>query len=135
MSSIDPNLDKFIGVGLVFPIILDDKGGANIEGGFNLINASIKSILSWMVGTRFFLGEYGSKLELLIEEPNDNVLQATLEHYTKEALENFETRINVLTISFERKDIYTINITMIYQLINTDIRNTFIFPYYSQLTY
>lgn len=135
MSTTDPNLDKFIGIGLVFPIILDDNGRVNIEGGFNLINASIKSILSWMIGTRFFLGEYGSKLELLIEEPNDDILQASLEHYTKEALATFETRVNILTVSFLRKDIYTINITINYQVVNTDIQNTFIFPYYSQIIY
>lgn len=128
-------IDKYIGKGLVFPINVNSTGGVSLTTGFEVIHSSIRIILSWLYGTRFFLGEFGSKLEELIEEPNDLILAAQVRFFIIEAITRWEKRITPLEVSINRKDEHSINIILRYQLINSKIENTFVFPYYSQLIY
>ena len=52
----------FIGSGLVFPLNIDSKGGVRPETGKALIESSLRTITSTPNGTRFFLGEFRTRL-------------------------------------------------------------------------
>lgn len=128
-------LDTFLGKGLIFPITLTSSGRPPIEGGFPLIESSIKTILSWAIGTRYYLGEFGSKLEQLLQEPNDDIIKALVKHFTVDVISQWEKRIELLEVTLTNKDDQTIFIFIKYKIKNTKLENSFIFPYYSQLIY
>lgn len=135
MATVDTTSDKFIGKGLIFPIVLNASGRPDIKGGKELLEASMVNILSWTIGTRFFLGEYGTNLEQLLQEPNDITTQALVKHYTAEVIAKWEQRVEILEVQLLSKDDYSLDISIVYKIKNTKLEETFIFPYYSQLIY
>ncbi len=126
-------LHTFLGKGLIFPITLTASGRPPIDGGFPLIESSLKTILSWAVGTRYYLGEFGSKLEQLLQEPNDGVIKALVKHFTVDVISQWEKRVEILEVQLDSKDDQSISIAIRYRIKNTKLENSFIFPYYSQL--
>lgn len=135
MAAIDDTGNEFIGQGLIFPIQLSKMGSPNIGGGKDLLESSIKAILSWNIGTRFFLGEFGTRLEELLQEPNDLITQVLVKHFTVEVISKWEKRLEVLDVELTERTDNSINIKIRYKVINTKISETFTFPYYSQLIY
>jgi len=135
MASIDVTADKFIGKGLVFPIQINASGRPDIKGGFDLLRSSLENILSWTIGTRFFLGEYGTMLETLIQEPNDLVTQSLVRTLTVDVITKWEKRLELLDVTLESRNDYQLNISIRYKVKNTKLEDTFVFPYYSQLIY
>lgn len=128
-------LNTFLGMGLVFPIQLDTTGKPPIEGGFTLIESSIKVILSWAIGTKYYLGEFGSRLEHLLQEPNDDVIKALVKHFTVDVISQWEKRVELLEVKLDSRSDNIIAIFIKYRIKNTKLENSFIFPYYSQIIY
>lgn len=126
---------KFIGAGLVFPIVLQESGRPAIHNDITLINASIHHILSWPIRNKFFNENFGSRLEELLEEPNDGVLQTLIRQFTIDALEKWENRIEVIDIITERTASTKINIQIKYRVRNTRVEETFIYPFYREIIY
>jgi phage baseplate assembly protein W len=129
------NQDKFIGKGLVFPIQLDSTGKPPLVGGMELLESSIRTIMSWYIGTRFFLGEFGSRLEDLLQEPNDLITQSLVEYFTAEVISKWEKRLKILEVDIINRDEYILNIIIKYEVVSTKQQNSFIYPYYSQTQY
>lgn len=128
-------VQDFIGNGLTFPIQLV-KGRANIDTGFNLIRASIKTILAFTIGTRYFLGEFGSRLEELLEEPNDEILHNLINTFVVDAVTTWEKRISTISTSIDSIDQKGIvNVKITYQVINSNTTDNFIYPFYTQIIY
>lgn len=134
MSSIDNTANNFIGKGLTFPIVLTN-GKPAIDSGKVLIEASLRDILAWVIGTRYFLGEYGGKLEFLLQEPDNNVSAALLRYYTAGLIAQWEKRVENVGIRVLRRQPGVMYIRLDYRITNTQITGSFIYPYYSQLIY
>ena len=128
------NLNRFIGAGITFPLKLSN-GRAVVETGKPLIESSLKDILAWMIGTRFFLGEYGSKLEYLLQEPDNQVGLALLRYYTQSLVLKWEKRVTNVKLKIVKRETGVMVIRIDYQIANTQITGSFIYPYYSQLIY
>ena len=130
-------LQNFLGAGLVFPIKLTNLGRPNIDTGFELIRSSIQIILAYLIGTRFMLGEFGSKLELLLEQPNDKILEALVRTHVIDAITRWEKRVETLEVRIEKPPTReeVMNIFIHYKIKDTKIEDSFIFPYYSELRY
>jgi hypothetical protein len=124
-----------IGKGLVFPIQLTPEGRPPISSDLTLLDSSIRIILSWYVGTRFFLGSFGSALEQLLREPKDETLASLVKFYTKDAISKWETRVELLDVELINQDIYSLTIHIAYKVKSTGITNTLVFPYYTQIPY
>lgn len=128
-------VQDFIGNGLTFPIQLTN-GKANTDTGFNLIRASIKTILAYPIGTRYFLGEFGSRLEELLEEPNDEILHNLINTFVIDSVTTWEKRISTISTSIESIDEKGIvNVKITYQVINSNTTDNFIYPFYTQIIY
>ena len=125
---------SFVGQGITLPLKLVN-GKPPLESGFELIRSSIIMILSWKYGSRFFLGEFGSKLHLLLEEPNDDILQETIEVFVIDAITNWDPRIELVESIIERPNESTINLTITYKILNTKKEDTFTFPFYRKIIY
>lgn len=125
-------IQDFIGKGLSFPIKLTG-GSSTLTSGTELIKSSIASILSFSLGQRFFLGEYGTRIEELIEEPNEVLLENVLENFITKALREWEKRIEVLSVTTEPIGATGINIDINYLILNTQVEDNFIWPFYNEL--
>lgn len=126
---------KFTGSGLIFPIEIGAEGRPDIISGTPLINASINHILSWPVRNKYFNEEFGSRLEELLEEPNDVVLRTLIRRFVIEALEQWEKRIELISVEIIPSGEARLDIHIIYQIRNTKIEETFIYPFYREIIY
>lgn len=131
----DTTEENFIGKGLKFPIQLDNLGKAVVVSSTDLVETSIRNILSWPNRTRFFLAEFGSRVETLLEEPNDTVLQGLVRHYVIDALNQWEKRIEVLDVQLLVPSDNELHLKIKYRILNTQIENSFIFPYYTSIIF
>lgn len=134
MYGIETSL-PLIGEGLSYNETFDYlSGSTNSAKGLELINQSIYLILTTPVGSRFFLPEYGSKLDTLVFEPNDFILHDLLNIYIREALGTWEKRIIVLDVSPKAKsandlenNVLPVEIT--YRLVNSNITGNYVYPF------
>ena len=129
----DETVNRFIGKALTFPIEIDSNGRAVISEGVDVIKRSIEAILSWPIGTRYFLNEFGSALENLLEEPNDAPLQALVKNDVINAITRWEKRIIPLDIRFLDHSDTQINIFISYKIRNTQVEDSFVFPFYRRI--
>src|SRR5690348_3206299 len=127
--------DNIVGKGLVFPIELNSTGSPVLKTGFDLINSSIKIILSWPFKHKIFLSEFGSRLAAILEEPNDDLLRGLVEHFTYEALLRWERRIEVLEVVAERRSPDSLDVLITYRIKNSGLEDTFVFPFYTKQIY
>lgn len=121
---------KFIGKGLLYPIIINESGRPDSVDSIELIYSSIKMILNWPKHQRFFNEYFGARLQELLEEPNDGITRSLTRTFVKEALASYEKRIEVLDLNIESHDPYTVYIKIHFKIRNTKIEETQIFPYY-----
>lgn len=134
MATTDKTAADFIGRGITFPIKLEN-GKPPIDGGKKLIEASLRDILAWVLGTRFFLGEYGGKIEYLLQEPDNAVSAALLRYYSVAVVKLWEKRVENIKVRIIRREPGKMLIRLEYRITNTQISGAFIYPYYSQLIY
>lgn len=134
MGQFQPNkITDFLGTGLSYPIELEN-GKPVVSKGKALITSSIKTILSWVLGTRFFLGEFGTRIYDLLEEPNDTVANDLLEAFIKEGLTKWEKRITVSGVKVSQTENNKLA-TIIYSINGLPGLETFIWPIYSEIKY
>lgn len=126
---------KFIGKGIVFPLVIAPSGGIVLTTGTDLIKSSLRHIFATPPGTRYFLGEFYSRLPELIEEPNDDITKSLVEFFIKESVDRWEKRIELLEVEQNEQDYGKININLTYKIKATQEVDNFIFPFYKQLIY
>jgi phage baseplate assembly protein W len=127
--------DFILGKQFTFPFSFTSAGRVPISSDVELIRRSIASILTWPYGTRFFLGQYGSKLRELLEDPNDAQMLGLVKYYIVEAVTRWETRITDLEVpKIEQKD-NRIDITLKYQIIQLAREDSFVFPFYTKVKF
>lgn len=122
----------FIGKGLAFPIELVN-GSASLSSGVNIIKSSIATILAYSLGQRFFLGEFGTRINDLIEEPNMDLLQNVLENFITKSLTTWEKRITITSIETIEVGLAGLEITIYFSINNTQIEDNFVWPFYKEI--
>lgn len=123
-----------LGRGLKWPLELSD-GKALYEENLDLLKQSIYIILNWYFGTRFYLGEFGSSLDLLLEEPNDNIVKTQIDYQLSKSLSRWEPRISLIStqLDYPRQDAIQIKLT--YQINNTPLEGVFTYIYNKNTNY
>lgn len=101
--------------GLVFPILLVGGGVSTTTQGA-LIKCGLTNLLSWPTGIRPFGENFGSRIEELLDEPNDQVTGALVYQFIKDAISAFEDRITLLEVTTERNTPSSLQITLTYKL-------------------
>lgn len=89
------------GSGLCFPIQLED-GLVTHTSGWELIKSGIFNILAFEYGERYFQRDFGCNLEKLLEEPNDQVLEAQLLYRLNQQITQWENRVVITGITAKR---------------------------------
>lgn len=109
---------QYLGQGLNFPIILIN-GSAILSGYQELIESSIKTILSWDIYSRPFNPRFGSRLWQLIGEPNDIVLRSLVRRFIIDALSYWERRITILDATITSLEADKIVVNIKYKILST----------------
>lgn len=116
--------------GLGFPLELS-SGSPVIISGVDLIQSSIKVILSWPLGTREYLGEFGSRVHEALEDQNDEVLITILRRFVIDALSDWEQRIELVNMAVERPDTEKLYIDLEYKIRGLNVQDNLRYIYYT----
>lgn len=127
--------NKFIGSGMVFPITLNADGRPNIVNDLTLIQSSIKVILNWSIRTRFFNELFGSRIDELLEEPDDSISHSLLKFFIQESIGRWEKRVIITNIELHNREASRIDARLFYNIRNTKIEETMVFPFYKNIKY
>lgn len=114
--------------GLAFPIEVVN-GAVPLKSGIELIKSSIKIILSWELGVRYFTPEFGSRLHEVLEEPNDVVLEALVNRFTIEPIELWEKRVSLLDIAINRPELDKLTVIIKYLIKPINVEDYLTFEY------
>lgn len=104
-------------------------GGVVTNTSTDRLHQSIFYILSTIPGERFFVPEFGSKLYLLLFEPNDYILRDLIVEYVTSALDRWEPRIEVLSVEPLETDDNTIPISITFRIKATNIEDNYVYPF------
>lgn len=116
--------------GLTFPFIITD-GKVTTGGLEECIISSIKNILSYLVGTRWFNYDFGAFPHKLMKEPNDTIQQALIEKFLMDGIHSYEPRVTLqppLIISNDGLGKFSITIT--YEIKSTKELNELVYTFY-----
>ncbi len=96
-----------IGIGAIFPIELKENsqgqtGWYPVYGDPKLIEENIKALLLYEIGQRLRQEDFGTRLIEVLEEPNTSALSFLVREYIMQALNKFESRVQVIRISSTR---------------------------------
>ncbi len=123
--------NKWIGTGMQMPQPFNSTtGDININTGTDRLHQSIYYILSTIPGERFFVPEFGSKLYLVLFEPNDYITSDLIKTYVKEALDRWEPRIEVISVdpqSIGEDNVIPVMIT--FRIKATNMIDNYVYPF------
>lgn len=124
----------YLGVAIKSPLKLLSGRVATIAG-YELINQSIADILATPVGTRLFNEGYGSRLNEIQFEPNDEVLDGMLRMLIEEAIRKWETRTKFsdLVLSRDPSEPGSVMCEIFHQPLASNEIKSFVYPFYFTL--
>ena len=128
-------LQNFLGTGLVFPLELTPGGSAVVKSGWPLIKSSLHIIMAWLMGQRFFLGEFGTHIHNLLDEPNDETTKNMLITFLDEAIQKWEKRVELLDITIDEPEIGKKKLLLTLRIVNSQQIENFIWPFYTEIIY
>lgn len=122
----------FLGRGWSFPIGLSVSGRLQWSAGQDKIRQSILLILRTVPGERVLMPTFGCRIGELAFAPNDGATRALAQTYVKEALLQWEPRINVSALSVDvDSDVPTVlQINIDYIVRETNKAGNLVYPFY-----
>lgn len=121
---------EFLGRGISVNFSLDSRGAIKMSSYEKSVEESIEIILCTKQGERVYNYDFGCRVHELMFEPNDTRTQALAEHYVKQALEEFEPRINLLNINAYTVDENSMNIEIEYEIVEVNGIHNLVYPFY-----
>ena len=128
----------FLGKGLKYPFRFQSvSGGTEVSAATSRehehIRESILQILGTRPGERFMNPEFGSRLNDLVFEQNDEVLKGLIRHYVIDAIKRWEKRVVITDVTFDDapKDIdrNLLSVRISYKVIQSQVEGTFVYPF------
>lgn len=109
--------------GMSFPIVLTNGSWKPIKDSLQLIEENLRSLILYTVGSRLRQEEYGTRLWECLEEPNTQALQFLIEQFLKDAISQYEDRIEYKSSTVSR-DFDKLYIELHYQLRDSSSNRT-----------
>src|SRR5262245_8616639 len=124
--------DEFIGNGWRFPILPDASGGLTYVNGDENVEQSLKILLLTSLGQRVMRPDFGSKAQTLVFAPGSVQYLGLLETTIREAVRDWEPRIDLEEVLAEadRDDETRITVYVGYLIRQTNTRGNLVFPFY-----
>ena len=120
----------YLGKGISLDFGVDSNGGISFSSYEKSVEESIDIILSTFIGERVYNYKFGCRIHELMFEPNNVRTQALAARYVEEALENFEHRINILSVEAYSEDEKSLNINITYALVESNKEYNLVYPFY-----
>ena len=128
----------FLGKGLKYPFRFQSvSGGTEVSAAMSRehehIRESILQILGTRPGERFMNPEFGSRLNILVFEQNDDVLKGLIRHYVIEAIKRWDKRVVITGVSFEDSysniDSNVLQVRISYRIILSQVEGNLVYPF------
>jgi len=114
--------------GLAFPLTLT-TGKHTVVSGVDLIQSSLKVIIAWPMFTRFYEGEFGSRIYEIIEDPNDDILMNLVRRFVIDSITTWEKRIELLSLNITRPSNTSLVIDLTYNIKESNYEGSFYYNY------
>ena len=126
----DINGYSYLGTAPQYPFVLYVGGTPKFIKGIEVVEQSMKHILSTDKGSLIYRRDYGSDLFKLRMMPFDAATLDLAKLYAREAIMNFEGRVEILEVKTEQIDFEKclISVKYLYKALNEV--NTLVFPFY-----
>jgi len=131
----------FLGKGLKYPFrFQSDSGGTQVSATTSRehehIRESILQILGTCPGERFMNPEFGSRLNDLVFEQDDEVIKGLIRYYVIDAVKRWEKRIVLSSISFNQSqqdsNSNVIQLNISYRVINSQVEDNLVYPFFKK---
>ena len=96
-----PITRKFLGTGWKFPLRISPSGGFAYSQGEQSVEEAIWIVLDTAKGERQMLPRFGCGIHEMVFAPNNPATRGNIQHLVKDALTEWEPRIDVLDVSVE----------------------------------
>lgn len=123
---------SFLGTGWRFPVRVAPDGGLALSSAEQLVAESIWLVLSTAPGERVMNAEFGCGIHTLVFAGNNAATQAAVAHHVRDALTNFEPRIEILDVRVNAAGDLD-NVLMIaidYRLRDNNTMHNLVYPFY-----
>ncbi len=133
MSDISPDAKAFLGLGVAFPIAVDDKGSVALAQYEEDIRQAIRIILDTDPGERVMRPDFGAGLRALLFEPINTNTMALARHRVEQALILWEPRIDSIVVKVDAQPkVGLLNIDIRYRVRTTNTFYNLVYPFYLQ---
>jgi len=120
----------FLGIGVGFPVGLDQAGALTQAAYEESVRQSIWIILSTTKGERVMRPDFGCGLSDLVFEPNTAATAGRVAHAVEDALQRFEPRIDLLGVDVRADGSGRLLIDIGYQMRTTNNIFNLVYPFY-----
>lgn len=122
----------FLGVGLNFPVVLDDHHQIQMTGHEESIRQSIWMILSTSRGERIMRPDFGCAIHDMVFGVNNAGTAGEVAAAVEDALVEWEPRIDVLSVNAfpDPQQAHALLIEISYQIRSTNSRFNLVYPFY-----
>lgn len=123
---------KFLGTGWKFPVRMTSAGGLAFSSGEQNVEEAIWILLGTARGERQMLPRFGCGIQDLVFAPNTPATQGNIAHLVKDALNEWEPRIDVLAVevSSAASEENTLLIRVNYRIRSNNTFGNLVYPFY-----
>jgi Bacteriophage baseplate protein W len=129
---VTPNAPPFLGTGWVFPIRPNPAGSLGYVSGDDNVEQSLAILLQTALGERVMRPDFGTEAPRLVFAPGSEQFLHLLETTVRNAIINWEPRVDVQSLDAEADpvDPARITVSIAYTIRQTNTRKNLVFPYY-----
>jgi phage baseplate assembly protein W len=120
----------YLGTGWKFPVQVSPAGQLTFSSGEQSIEESIWIILATARGERQMLPRFGCGIHDLVFAPNNPATQGNVAHLVKDALTDWEPRIDVMDINVDAPEPNTMLIRVDYRIRSNNTFGNLVYPFY-----
>ena len=123
---------SFLGKGWKFPILPDASGCLGyVEGDAN-VEQSVHILLMTQLGERVMRSDFGTEAPRLVFSPGSTQYLRLLENTIREAVVNWEPRIDLTSVTAEADatDTFRVTVSISYTVRQTNTSTNLVFPFY-----
>jgi phage baseplate assembly protein W len=126
------NPRKFLGVGWRFPVRTTPAGGFSYSSGEQGVEEAIWILLGTARGERQMLPRFGCGIQDLVFAPNDAATRGSVAYLVKDALNEWEPRIDVLDVEVTapKGQPNTMLIRVDYRIRSNNSFGNLVYPFY-----
>lgn len=120
----------YLGMGWKFPVQVSPAGQLTFSSGEQSIEEAIWIILATARGERLMLPRFGCGIHDLVFAPNNPATRGNVAHLVKDALTEWEPRIDVMDVNVDAPEPNTMLIRVDYRIRSNNTFANLVYPFY-----